>query len=388
MTIVTQPRWDALLIPQSEPCLSLYMPAPRGGPETRQSPVRFRNLLAQAHEQAQSHGLSLAEAAMVEAEALGADRDFWQRQRGGLALFVGRDVMDVVLGPYAFVERVEVGRDFCLTPLMALPDASRSFHLLSLSQHCVRLHALDRDTISSVALPGLPGTLEDVVGWDYQERSLQFHTRSTHARMQVPASGATRRRAMYFGHGDNADQDKDEVMRFCRRVDEALLAALPEPLPELMLGAVEYVAAIYRHISRYPRLLPQVIVGNCDHLSEQELHLKAWRNMDKQRDADQARLAQQLREQIASKSMATDLFEIIAAAQDGRVAALYLSGNGPIWGHFSPSQRTGERHFAYQKGDEDLLNFAVTLAMRSGANVHALGADVLGDHRMAAQYRY
>lgn len=44
------------------PCVSLYMPTQKAGPETRQNPIRFKNLIREAEERLTEMGMDDAKA--------------------------------------------------------------------------------------------------------------------------------------------------------------------------------------------------------------------------------------------------------------------------------------------------------------------------------------
>ena len=51
-----------------------------------------------------------------------------------------------------------------------------AFFVLALSQGSVRLFEGSRDGIRELDLADIPTSLRDAVGYDYEQRSLQFHT--------------------------------------------------------------------------------------------------------------------------------------------------------------------------------------------------------------------
>src|SRR5690606_15766891 len=96
---------------QAGPCVSIFMPTHRLGPETRQDPIRLKNLVATAEERLISGGLRApkARALLEPAHTLIDDNDFWQQQRAGLALFLGPDLFRPFRLPFQLEERLVVG---------------------------------------------------------------------------------------------------------------------------------------------------------------------------------------------------------------------------------------------------------------------------------------
>lgn len=65
--------------------------------------------------------------------------------------------------------------------------------------------------------------------------------------------------------------------------------------------------------------------------------------------------------------MAARLDEILPAARDGRVDALVVASDEAVWGRFdADSSKLAAAHGSPGRGEEDLLNLAVVLALRQG----------------------
>ena len=111
------------------------------GVETRQDPIRLKNLIAEARQNLASAGLKAAEAfALLDpAVALVEDYDFWQHQDLGLALFLGGGQIHTYRVPLAFKPKIDIGSIFHLTPLLPLLDADGAFHVLTITAQSVRL---------------------------------------------------------------------------------------------------------------------------------------------------------------------------------------------------------------------------------------------------------
>jgi hypothetical protein len=61
---------DELLALPLQPTVSILMPAARGGPDTRQSPIRMKNLTRVAERQLEAHGLEVEDAERLLAPVL------------------------------------------------------------------------------------------------------------------------------------------------------------------------------------------------------------------------------------------------------------------------------------------------------------------------------
>ncbi|MDK3156606.1 hypothetical protein QPK87_08445 [Kamptonema cortianum] len=194
----------ANLTQTEEPSISIYLPTERRSKETRQNPIRFKNLIRQAEEQLIEQGLKTQEAHQLLQAAHELDTyDFWQHQSDGLAIFISPSLFRYYRLPLDFEELAVVSDRFHLKPLLSLFTGDGQFYLLALSQNQVRLFQGSRFSISEVELENVPQGIAEALRYDDPEQQLQFHTRTQPAR----AEGDSRsdpygnRAAIFHGQG-------------------------------------------------------------------------------------------------------------------------------------------------------------------------------------------
>src|SRR5690606_34672544 len=76
--------------------VSLFMPTHRAGPDTRQDPIRFRNLVSTAATLlADEAGVAAREVddLLAPLHALADDTEFWNHQADGLAVYLAPDLV-------------------------------------------------------------------------------------------------------------------------------------------------------------------------------------------------------------------------------------------------------------------------------------------------------
>ncbi|MEQ9667198.1 hypothetical protein [Coleofasciculus sp. G2-EDA-02] len=156
-TLVTQP--EGL-------CVSIFMPTHTAGPQIKQDPIRFKNLMGKAEAQLVEQGMRSADAQEMLKSAQELDRDdFWRHQNQGLALFIAPNFFRYYRLPLDFEELVVVGEQFHLKPLMPLLTGDGRFYILALSQKKVRLLVGGRDRIREIQpeeVDNLPESLMSV----------------------------------------------------------------------------------------------------------------------------------------------------------------------------------------------------------------------------------
>jgi hypothetical protein len=366
MDLFTRADLRVLLAEHQPPCVSLFMPAHRGGAE--QDPIRFRKLLCAAEERLPARGFRAPEARdfLAPARALLEDPSFWPSQSDGLALFMAPQFLRVYRLPRAFQEQVEVGGLFYVTPLLPLLTGDGRFYVLALSQNGVRLFQGARFTVSPVDLRGVPQALAEALLTHDRDEPLTFHTR--------PTSGGTWG-AIFSGHGVGIDDEKDDLLRYFQQVDRGLHKVLREEQAPLVVAAVDYLLPIFRQASSYSHLLDKGIEGNPDRLSEKELHDRAWALVEPSfQEARRKAIAFYHRLEGTSRA-SSDPRRIVLAAYRGEVKTVFVALGRHLWGLLNPGTNEVCLHDQPEVGDEDLLNVAAVHTLRHGNMVYALEPD-------------
>src|SRR5271157_4819514 len=120
MDLFTRDDLKTLLAEHPSPCISLFMPAHRGGAE--EDPIRWRKHLAEAEEHLARAGWRAAEVKelLVPGRRLLEDIMFWKYQSDGLAAFLAPQFLRLFRLPLAFKDEVVVANRFSIIPLLPL----------------------------------------------------------------------------------------------------------------------------------------------------------------------------------------------------------------------------------------------------------------------------
>ncbi len=372
-----------LLDRQENTAVSIYMPTQRTG-DLEQGPIRLRNLLRVAEEKLLAAGLRHPDAAhlLEQGKRLIDDNLFWHHQADGLAIFMSADRFSYFRLPYRMEETVVVSPRFHVSPLLPLFANDGIFYILCLSQNKVRLIQCSRDGARELTPDVLPESMADVLQYDEFSENLQFRS--------GPSQGAAgKSNAMYHGHGEGKDVEKDNIVRFLREVDHGINDVLKNEQLPLVLAGVEFMRAAYREVNSYAHLLSEAVDGNPDELSPQQLQRKAWPFVEKYFVRERETAVMRFGEGSARGLTQTRLEDIVLSALDGRVAVLFVGLGIQRWGCFSPEDRHVEVHQDFQPGDEDLSDIAVVHALLTGAAVHVVPpAELPNGEEIAALLRY
>ena len=387
MDVVTREDVKSLVERRGGPCVSIYLPTHRAGPDTRtydrQDPVRLRNLLREAAQRLTTGGVSAraVEGLLQPARRLLDDSIFWQYQADGLAVFLARSTMRTFRVPVRFEELVVVAPGFHVKPLLALLTGDGLFYVLALSQNQVRLLAGTRDYMGEVELPGAPRSLAEALRFDDPERQLQYHT-------GTPAAG-DQRAAMFHGQGTGTDDAKTNLLRFFQQVDRAVTAVIKTVSVPLVVAAVDYLIPVYREASSHPSLLEEGIPGNPEGLRSDELHARAWPLVEPHFRRAREAATDRYRELGGTGRTSNEVREVVLAAWDGRVDVLFVAVGIRLWGTFASDTRTIEIADEAPGQNEDLLNLAAIHTVLNRGTVYAVRpAEMPDPTEVAAVLRY
>jgi hypothetical protein len=347
----------------------------------------LKNLLKDAEEKLTTGELraSGGRDLLASAESLITDDEFWQHQSDGLALFLSAAGIHQYRLPQHFEELVVVNERFHIKPLLPLFTGDGYFFVLALSQNAVRLLQCTRDNFSEVNLPGMPTSMDEALQFDDPERQLQYHTSSS------SPGGAGKRSAVFHGHGVGVDDEKPNILRYFRMVNQGLHELLHNQNAPLILAGVEYLHPIYKEANEYPHLIEQGIEGSPDRWNAQELHEQAWQIVEPLFTRSQEEAMDRYKQFAGSENGKgiNDLKKIIRAAIRGQVETLFIVTNLQQWGRFDPEANSIQLHEEPEANDEDLLDLAAVQTILNRGTVYALKAEEMPESSpIAAILRY
>jgi len=402
MTSLNREQIRSLREEATPPCVSIYLPTHRSPVESPQNRVRLKNLLREAEVQLVARGQKHPERLLEPARALVEDDAFWHQPGDGLALFLAPRTFRAFRTAEPFAELSMVGDRFHfapLLPLLAVDDAL--YHLLALSQKHVRLFRGSREGLEEIELGALPTSVQGALHYDVSEHSLQFHSTpatpqaiGSRGRPSVPGQPVPTgsRQGMFHGHGSVEDDVKEQVRRFFEVLSDGLdrlWSARATPLP-LVLAGVAWEQALFRDVSKHPRIVDGGIDGNPDGFSGEDLQTRSWTLVEPVVREEERRAAEAFKDLAGTPRASSDLEEVVLAAADGRVDTLFFDSGVQRWGRFDAASRELEVHPSRQPGDEDLVDLAAAETVFRGGRVFPIragdGVAPLGP--VAAVFRY
>jgi len=347
-----------LFAPHEPPCVSIFMNTETGFGAAHRNSMRLKELLEVAEGQ-----LSRAPIGLVETS------DFfnaaWRcmdqlnlnpREKGAIGLFIANNFFRHHILPENVREHISIGRQLFVRPILPFL-ANDHFFLLALSQDHVKLFQGTAAALHEVYVKDVPESLRQDFESKSFERESQFHT----------ASPAIVGKQAAIHHGPHIQQ-KDRILHFFRDVNQGIASRLKGQSAPLVLAAAHYLIPIYHQVNSYPHLLDEGIFGNPDSEKGDSLHAAARVILEKHASVERDSVFKMFMENINSALTSSNLREVAAAADKGRVRFLLVPEDVEQWGLFDPPD-TVHLHATREEGDDELLNLAVVSTLRNGGRV-------------------
>lgn len=381
MDFVLQDEIRELMRMKSDPCVSLYLPTHRTGRETLQDPIRLDNLLRGAEKELVAGGLRSSEARelLQPAQELLKDTFFTRRLADGLSIFISRDFFKYFRLPVHFFERLHVGRQFYLKPLVPLLHCCKRFYIFAISQKSLRLIECTEYGANEIDLEGVPRNMREALG--HEEESIPLFRMSS----QAPNPGTA---PMVHGHGGAAESEKERLWRWFQILKDSLRPFFRQEKIPLVFAGVEYLFPMFRQVEIHKNTLNEFIEGNPDEVDALELQKKGLPLVSGYFSKEKERAVSRCMDLLGGPLASDIIADILPGAVSGRVDTLFLDTGAQQWGRYDPASGGVEVHSERQPGDEDLLDLAFANSYLNGGNVYGLDSPEMPGRNAAAIFRY
>ncbi|MBW4557519.1 MAG: hypothetical protein KME59_16575 [Trichormus sp. ATA11-4-KO1] len=387
MTLLSVDELKILVENSQSPCVSLYMPMQKAGPEIRQNPIRFKNLTREAEERLDAMGIRRTEAIDFLQPVKELDTtDFWEHQDHGLAVFISPQMFRYYRLPMEFQELVVVSDCFHIKPLLHLINSDGHFYLLALSQKDVRFFAGTRYSLNEVEVENMPQSMEEALMEDDIQKGVQHRIATSKGGTANPFQQP----GDFHGQGSpDTDKRQADILQFFHIVDRAVHEKIRGQNAPLVLAGVEYLFPIYQEANTYPHFVESGITGNPEVMKPEELHQQAW-PIVKPLFHENQQSAMALYQQLAGTGTASsDIKEIVSATYCHRVDSMFVPVDMQIWGKFDPDNMTVDLHSEPEPDDDDMLDFAAIHTLLNGGKVYTLNSENMPNGApVAAIFRY
>ena len=371
MYYVDMPSTDEigkLNLMRSDACISIYLPTTPLSRESKQTRTHLNSLFKKAISQLEKTGFDKRQhiqALQDQFDDLLADQEFWDHQAHSLAILATPNSLRTFRLANKLTDIVEVSDRFHLKPLLRATTFSHAAHILALSENAVRLIEISPDSPPRVIdVPNMPTDAADA------------------------SNKVTDKDSKGSGNRPAEQGEKTLLTKYVRKINAALRPILVNSNHPLLLASTQPLASLFRSLSS-TSVLPDIIAGNPEHLSEANLATAARPLLDAHYASIIADFHDLFEKRTSQSRTTTDISSAARLATFGGIERLLVDIDGVIDGFVD--DETGEVIF---DSESDAMNYGVVdeitcRALRTGAKVMAVRKqDIPGGKDLAVIARY
>ncbi|WP_235923500.1 baeRF7 domain-containing protein [Psychroflexus aurantiacus] len=387
MAMITKNEVLKLASDHESPCVSIFIPTHRAGKETLEGhdEIKLKTQLKKVKAKLENLGLSDKEIEeFVEpVNKLVDDSDFWRHQSDGLALFISKNNFKKYTVPVHFEEFNYVSDEFYLKPLMPLFNGNGLFYVLTLKADEVKFYEGTRHTMTEVITPEeVPSRLEDVVGYDYEQKNLQFRS----------GQQGDNKAGMYHGAGEGNAEALNEMKRYFRAVNDGIMEMLHEDQnPPLVVCCQDFQFPVYKEVNSYNNLYEEHVSGNPEDKNIHQLHDEAWDLLQPYFNKTREEKLKLYNEYIGTGKASADVNMIIKAAIEGKIDTLFVQNGAELFGEYDSSTQKANVQKELTDSNVSLLNLIAIKVFEKGGSIYILEKEEMPDENhktVNAVYRY
>ena len=383
MRTITKKDIERLDSFHSSNCISIYIPTHRSGKDVieKLDPKALKNELKEVKIKLQNElSVNEIEKLVAPIQELLDDSGFWRKQSDGLAIFLAKDFFETYKLPIHFETFNYVDNFFYLKHLLPMFVGDGIFYFMTLQLEDVKLYKMTRQSINEVKINHLiPHRLEESVGYDYEEKGLQF-------RNQNVGYGA----ATYHGHAESDHDHKNEILRYFREINNGLMTLLKEESAPMLIASQDYLFSIYKSVNTYKYLLDDQINYDSDVSDKYLLHNKAWEIMDPIFDKERKSKIEEFKKHESTNRTSSDINEVLPAAFLGKIDTLFIEKDKDVFGIYDATKHKVEIRENSKGTKVSLLNMAAIRTFLQGGKVYLLNKDDMPNpySKVNALYRF
>ncbi|HET7630294.1 MAG TPA: hypothetical protein VFK03_02880 [Candidatus Saccharimonadales bacterium] len=365
--------------------VSIYLPTHRypTPPHMQEDQTRFKNLVSQAQQQLIDKGEAKLAGQLVDRlEDIASETRFWQEMTEGMAVFADKERLEFYHLPVECDERVHIGSQFDVTPLLILLSYDQPYYVLALATHQPKLLAGDMYGLAPVDID-FPASPEDALNIDEMFSNSQTRRGREGAGRLAEAIGP-------HGQGDSNNAGSEERLQYFRIIDGLICNSqqVDKKLP-ILLAAPDNDAGDYKNLSQLPKLLDEFLPGNYTVAQERELHELTWPLIEQTVCQPKADATADKFQQLAGPDKSSAKFsDIELAARNGRVDSLLVGMFDITADSVSDSNRRDLLKLTFPSVYDRLSQLARQVIAQGGRIVGLPAGSMPSAATVAALYRY
>jgi hypothetical protein len=368
-------------------CVSIFIPTHQAGKETLQGQDKSRLKTQLKKVKVKLEAQELKDKEIDEfvqpIQDIIDNSDFWRHQSDGLAIFLSKNQFKKYTVPVHFEEFNYVSDGFYLKPMMPLFNGDGLFYLLTLKNDEVKFYEGTRYTITEVVTPEeVPSRLEDVVGYDFEQKNLQVRS----GQQGDSNSG------MYHGAGEGKAEELNEMKRYFRAVNDGIMTMLhDDQKPPLVVCCQDFQFPVYKEVSTYQNLYKEHVSGNPEDKNINQLHEETWSLLQAYFSKSREEKLNLYAEHIGTGKASADINMIIKAAIEGRIDSLFVQNGAEIFGEYDSKSQEANIQSELTNDNISLLNLIALKVFKKGGNIFIMEKEDMPDKnhkKVNALYRY
>lgn len=375
--MVSEKKINKLINKKGRDLVTITLPTHKKGEESKQDPIRLKNLLTKAAIILKEKGNKQAEteSLLLPARELLDKPLFWSHTDKSLAIYLSKDGFEIFKLPYELEDQVYVNDHYLITPLLPMMSMDGTFCVLAVSRQQAKLLRCTRKDIEDITPTDISTSVDDYLEVD-PEKQLQFH------------SGSSGQKAVFFGHNASEEDKKIVVEQYFRELEKGVTKVLREYNdPLIIVGLIDNLS-LYRKINNYSRVVDATVEHNPDELSEANLKDMGWEIIQKHFLKDMYHSLDKFSEK-GNGRVSNNLGDIVEATVMGRSQTVFISKDERKWGVYDSENQTVHYSHKPKFGDVELLNWLSITAHKTGSKVYILPKeDMPMRSTVAAEYRF
>ena len=377
-------EFDSLIKERDLLCISIYLPMDKKGKEQnkRLAQARLKKCIRQVQGQLadrQMHSKDIAELINPLVQLIDKT-ELWRNPSDGLALFLDpEEGLRYFKVPIAFKEQTYVAGHFYLLPVLPLYHNDGVYYLLDLSQDHVKLYKASRFHFTDIHLEDVaPRQLEEAVGFDFEQKNLQFR------------SGQSAHGATFHGQGAGKDDDKDEMLKYFRMVDEGVRKLISDPKAPLVLSCTDRLYALYAKVNSHSNFYDKHLPGDPEFKKDDEKHQESWGLVAEYFKQPQYNKIDKFNELYHTPKTSYEFNVIVEAALNGKIDTLFIEKDTDVFGVYDKENNTVSIDVKHEIHNASLTNLAALQTFDQGGQVYFLSAEKMPvkESSMNAIFRY
>lgn len=343
-------------------CISIMMPVAPPGTRDEENKIRIKNLLQKAEDKLIELGLKKGEAdeRLSEIKEISGHPSFFRNLIGSITIYISKDYTKTINLPYEIPEKVAVGENFFIKPLLPSLHGNGEYFILGISKNNARLFSANRNSIFEIDITDITKEAQKQIDMVDSEKHFALHS-------------ATGGGSGTIFHGqDSSALEKDLIKQYFRLVDEGLKDILNKHEYPMVLAGVDYLLPIYQEVNKYNNILNQGIYGNPDDLGPQVLQKKSWEIMEPVFKEEMFKDIEKFKKLNGTGNASGNIEEIVPKAEYGQIESLFINTNDIFGGDSS-----------------DILNKIALNTIKNNGRVYGIDTSLhLNNLSVAAVYRY